>query len=91
VDADDDPDKAAQKLKTGQVLLRRNIFLWAAAKMLEQQSQLFAHDKLDQPDRFILMSEEALAALKEIPETGDSKALAQKIQKALDDLKKKGA
>jgi vacuolar-type H+-ATPase subunit E/Vma4 len=36
------------------------------------------------------MAEQALEALKEIPETKDSKALAEKVHKALDKLKKSG-
>ena len=91
LDSDDNPAKAAGKLKTGEVLAPRNVFLWAAARMLEQQSQLFTPSKLDQPNRFNLLSEQALEALKGVPETKDSKALAEKIRKALDKLKKKGA
>jgi hypothetical protein len=91
LDSDDNPAKAAEKLKTGEVLAPRDAFLWAAARMLEQQSQLFTPSKLDQPNRFNLLSEQALEALKGVPETKDSKALAEKIRKALDKLKKKGA
>jgi hypothetical protein len=91
LDSDDNPAKAAGKLKKGEVLAPRNVFLWAAARMLEQQSQLYVPNKLDQPNRFILLSEQALEALKEIPETKDSKALEGKIRKALDKLKKAGA
>jgi len=90
LDSADNAAKAAEKLKTGEAQVPRNAFLWAAAKMLEQESQLYAPNKLDQPNRFILMAEQALEALKEIPETKDSKALAEKVKKALDKLKKPG-
>lgn len=90
LDSADNPAKASELLKTGQAQVNRGAFLWAAAKILEQQSQLYTPNKLDQPNRFVLMEEQALEALKEIPETKDSKALAQKVQKALDKLKKSG-
>jgi hypothetical protein len=91
LDSDDDPAKAAGKLKTGEVLEPRGVFLWAVARMLERESQLYAPGKLDQRERFILLSERALEVLKEIPETKDSKALALKIRRALHRPKKKGA
>lgn len=91
LDSEDDSAKTAGKLKTGEVLAPRDVFLWAAARMLEQASQLYGRDKMDLPNRFMVLSEAALEALKEIPETKDSKALAGKIQKALDKLKKAGA
>lgn len=90
MDSSDDAAKAADKLKSGQGQVTRDAFLWATAQMLEQASQLYTPNKLDMPNRFILLSDQALESLKSIPETKDSKALAAKIQKALDKLKKPG-
>lgn len=89
LDSTDDAAKAAERLKTGEAQVTRDAFLWVAAKSLEQQSQLYLPNKLDLPNRFVLMSEGSLEAIKAIPETKDSKALTEKIQKALDKLKKK--
>jgi hypothetical protein len=90
LDSADDAAKAAEKLKSGEAQVTREAFLWAAAQMLEQESQLYTPNKLDMPNRFILLSDQALESLKSVPETKDSKALAGKIQKALDKLKKPG-
>jgi hypothetical protein len=90
LDSADDAAKAAEKLKSGEAQVTRDGFLWQTAQMLEQESQLYTPNKLDMPNRFILLSDQALESLKAIPETKDSKALAGKIQKALDKLKKPG-
>jgi len=90
LDSPDDSAQAADKLKTGQAQVPRTTFLWAAAKMLEQESQIYTPNKLDLPNRFLLISQQALEALKAIPETKESKALEGKIQKAVDKLKKPG-
>jgi hypothetical protein len=61
----------------------RDAYLLAAAKALEQESDLFGSKKLDLPNKLKIVSQEALAALKAIPETKESKALADKLQKAM--------
>jgi hypothetical protein len=90
LDSADNPAKAVDILKTGEAQENRNAFLWAVANILDRQSELYSPRKLDQPNRFILMAEQSLEALKEIPETKDSKALSDKVQKALAKLKKNG-
>jgi hypothetical protein len=90
VDAADEPAKASEKLKVGETQVPRDVFLWMVARQLEAQSQLYGPNKLDTPNRFLMMSQEALESIKAIPETKESKTLAQKIQKAMDKLKKPG-
>ncbi len=90
LDSVDDPAKAIDKLKAGDAQVARDAFLWAAAKMLEQESQIYMPNKLDLPNRFLLVSNQALEVLQAIPETKDSKALSEKVKKALDKLKKQG-
>ena len=87
LDSVDDSAKASEKLKTGEADVTRDAFLWAAAQMLERQSEIYTPKKLDLPNRFVLVSNQALEVLKAIPETKDSKALAEKIKKALAKLK----
>ena len=91
LDSVDDSAKASEKMKTGEAQVTRDAFLWAAAQMLEQGSQLYTPNKLDLPNRFVLVSNQALEVLKAIPETKDSKALSEKVKKALAKLKQPGA
>ncbi|MBZ5625285.1 MAG: hypothetical protein LAQ69_42275 [Acidobacteriia bacterium] len=87
VDSPDDPAKTLEKFKAGEVRVPRNVFLFAAAKALHEQSELFSSKKLDQPVRAKLMDQEALEALQSIPETKETKALAARIQASLKKMK----
>ena len=77
--AADDPAKTLEKFK-GEVLVPRDVFLLAAAKALQEQSELFTANKLDQPTRQKLLCQQALDVLHAIPETKETKALTTKIQ-----------
>jgi hypothetical protein len=46
-------------------------------------SGVFALNRLDEPQKFQVMCSEALSALKSIPESDDTTALAKKIQAAM--------
>ena len=83
VGSPDDAAAAQEKLKTGEFRVPRDTFLLAAAKGLETQSDLFAYNKLDQPNRLKLISQEALNALGAIPRTKETKAVDDKIQARL--------
>lgn len=83
----DDPAKALEKFKTAEVRVPRDVVLFAAAKTLFDQSEIFSSNKLDQPARMKALCQEALEALKSIPETKETKALAAKIQAGLKKLK----
>jgi hypothetical protein len=79
----DDAAAAQEKLKTGEFRVPRDTFLLAAARSLQEQSDLFTGAKLDQPNKLKLMSQEALEALKAIPQTKETKSLTDKIQARL--------
>ena len=64
VGSPDDAAAAQEKLKTGEFRVPRDTFLLAAAKSLQEQSELFTSAKLDQPNRLKLMSQEALEVLR---------------------------
>jgi hypothetical protein len=83
IGAGQDTAKAQQVFKSGPVEIDRPTFLLAMANSMADQSELFARDKLDRPDRVELFSKQALEALKGIPETKETKALAAKVQKSL--------
>jgi hypothetical protein len=78
----DDPAKTLEKFKS-EVLVPRDVFLLAAAKALQEHSELFASSKLDQPTRQKLMCQQALDVLHAIPETKETKALVTKIQTSM--------
>jgi hypothetical protein len=80
VGSPDDAAAAQEKLKAGQFLVLRNTFLLAAARTLQEQSELFTSSKMDQPNRLKLMSQEALKAFGMVPQTKETKALTDKIQ-----------
>lgn len=78
-----DAAAAQDKLKTGEVRVPRDTFVLAVAKSLESQSELFTGAKLDQPNKLKLMSQEALEAIKSLPQTKETKALTDRIQARL--------
>jgi hypothetical protein len=78
-----DPAKTQQLFLTTEVKVPREVFLMAAAKRLYEASDIYGDKKLDLPNKFKIISIEALAALKAIPESKETKALTEKIQKAM--------
>ncbi len=79
----DDAAKTAELFKAGSAQVPRATFILAMATALFEESDLFSTKKLDQPQRMKLMCNQALEALKTIPETKETKALAAKIQATL--------
>jgi hypothetical protein len=88
VGAPDDPAKTLELFKGGEPKIPRDTFVLATAKALYEASALFGSMKMDQPNRLEALCNEADEALKSIPETKDTKALASKIQTALKKTKK---
>lgn len=78
-----DAAAAQEKLKTGEVRVPRNTFVLSTAKSLSEQSDMFTGNKLDQPNRLKLLSQEALKALGSIPENKDTKSVTDKIHARL--------
>ncbi len=83
VGAGEDTAKAQAMFQAGEVKVPRAVFMTAMANALYDQSQVFVRTKLDKPDQMKLFANEALEALKDVPESKDTKALATKIQAAL--------
>lgn len=87
VGAADDPAKAVEIFQKGNVQTPAPVFYLAMAKALEKQSQLFGSSKLDQPVRMQLLCNEALAALKLVPPSKETKELTGKLEKTLKKIK----
>jgi hypothetical protein len=87
VGSPDDTAQTLEKFKAGEVSVTRATFVYAVAKALFEQSDLFGGKMLDQPNRLKMMCQEALEALQSIPETGDTKQLQGKIEAVLKRLK----
>ena len=78
-----DAAKMLELFKTGQATVPRATFLFGAAKTLHELSALYGPTRLDLPNRLQMMDQQALEALKAVPETKETKALANRIQAAL--------
>jgi hypothetical protein len=83
VGAEDDTAKAQQIFSGQNVTVPKETFLLGMAKQLHGLSQLYAPAKMNEPDKFQLLNERALEALKSVPETPETKALLEKVEKAL--------
>jgi hypothetical protein len=79
----DDAAKTLELFKAGEPTIPRATFVFGAAKVMHDLSALYAPIRLDLPNRAQLLEQQALDALKTIPETKDTKALANRIQAAL--------
>ena len=66
-----------------EVTTPRFTFLYASAKTLLDVSGIFALNRMDEPQKLQVMCQEALSALKSIPETDATKALTKKIEAAM--------
>jgi hypothetical protein len=81
-----DSAKALQMLQTTPVQAPRETFMFGTAKLLNDEAAVFTRNQLDQPLRLKAMYDQALAALGQVPETKDSKALNTAIQAAMKKL-----
>ncbi|HVX67497.1 MAG TPA: hypothetical protein VHA11_12880 [Bryobacteraceae bacterium] len=79
----EDSAKTQELFRAGPVKVPRATFLLAMASALQEQSEIFAHSKLDMPDRLKMYNASALDTLKMVPESEQTKKLAAKIQKSL--------
>jgi len=85
--AKNDPAKAQDLLKTGEGKVPRAAFVQAMAAALFEASQLYARNKLDQPDKLKIFCSRAQEALKTVPASKESQDLDKKIQAALKKVK----
>jgi hypothetical protein len=81
--AKNDPAKAQDLLKTGEAKIPRGIFVEAMAAALFDESKLYAHNKLDQPDKMKVFCDRAQGALKTVPASKESEDLGKQIQAAM--------
>ena len=81
VGASGDPAKALDVFKAPEVKVPRATFLTATAKAFSNLADLYTPRKLDQPDRLNLLCDEATAALKQVPESKDTKDIQARIAK----------
>jgi hypothetical protein len=78
-----DAGKAAEILKAGDAQIPRDTFLLAMTQALYEESQLYASNKLDEPQKMAILCQRAQQALKGLPESKETKDLAAKIDKAM--------
>jgi len=89
VGAEGDPAKAQEAFRTTPVQVPREKFRYAMAAAMRDFADFYGPRKLDRPDRQKLFLEEALDALKGLPETKDSKKLTSDIRTILKKLPKR--
>jgi len=85
--AKNDPAKAQDLLKTAEGKVPRAAFVEAMAAALYEESQLYARNRLDQPDKLKIFCTRAEEALKTVPASKESQDLDKKIQTALKKVK----
>ena len=81
--AQGDPAKAQDLLKSGDAKIPRATFVQAMATAMFEQSQLYSHNKMDDPDKMKIFCSRAQDALKVLPASKESDDLNKKIQAAL--------
>lgn len=86
--ASNDTAKTEELLKTGVATVPRATFMVAMADSLFRFSQLYATDKLDEPQKRDALMERAQAALTDLPETKEVKDLKADMQAAIKKAKK---
>ncbi len=81
--APDDTARAAEILKTPDAKVPRAVFVTAMANALYDESSLYGRQKLDDPEKMKIFCTRSQEALKTVPESKETKALNEKIEKAL--------
>jgi hypothetical protein len=81
--APDDTAKALDLFKSGNAQVSRATFLAGIADSLYDQAQLYGPRKLDDPEKLKVFSNLAMSALKDVPETKQTKELSAKLQKGM--------
>ncbi len=84
----DDAAKTTELMKNGDAQIPRSTFMLAMTQALYEESQLYASNKLDEPQKMAILCERAQQALKGLPASKETKDLSAKIEKA---MKKKKA
>jgi phosphoribosyl-dephospho-CoA transferase len=69
--------------KPGKAEVSSDVFRLQMATLLHDEAQLFGPTKLDQPQRVKLLCDKAMAAIKAVPASKQTKELTTKIQATL--------
>ncbi|MCW5977488.1 MAG: hypothetical protein KIT09_05400 [Bryobacteraceae bacterium] len=88
VGAGDDVAKGQQAFTGESMAIPKDTFTLAMASKLHELSKLYSRSKADQPERMKLFLQEALNAVKSLPEDDKSKKLVETIEKDLKGLEK---
>lgn len=78
-----DAAKAAELMKSGEIQVSRATFQFAMANAMYDQATLYTRKKLSDPSKLKMFTDMASAALKEVPESKDTKELKKKIDALL--------
>jgi hypothetical protein len=78
-----DSGAALAMFQAGEVRVPREVFVYAMAKLLYEESNLYGSRRMDRPDRFILLCREAREALRSIPQSDRTSELASMIEDTL--------
>ncbi len=78
-----DPSKALSVFSAPEFQVPRETFLFGLAKLLYDGSGVFGPQRLDRPERQMVMCRGALETLRLLPETDQSRALGSEIQAAI--------
>lgn len=80
----------AQKLFTNEgARVSRQTFMLGVAKRMKDLAELYSPYKLDQPERHKLMVEKALAIVKGLPESDETKKMTKELEGTLKDIEKR--
>ncbi len=81
--AGSDTEKAAELMKSGEVQVPRATFMLAMANAMYDQANLYTRKKLSDPSKLKMFTDMAISALKEVPESKETKELKKKIDTLL--------
>ncbi|HWQ57194.1 MAG TPA: hypothetical protein VN442_26140 [Bryobacteraceae bacterium] len=79
----DDSAKARELFKSGEVKVPRGQFILAMADAMHDSAALYGRNKLDEPQKMMILCTRAEEALKSVPASKESKELLLKIQATL--------
>lgn len=86
-----DPARALAVFQSPPVEIAREALLLQMAGLLYEESDLFGPQRMDRPNRRLLMCSEALRALRSLPPNDGSKTLAAQIQETVKKIAGPGA
>lgn len=86
-----DPVRALAVFQSQPVQVQREALLFQMAGLLYEESDLFGPQRMDRPNRRLLMCSEALRALRSLPPSDDSQKLAAEIQDTVKKIAGPGA